>query len=105
MISSIDPIPSIDYSLGAIFSVQDRELDHISSSKRDEIVRIFKRLSTIRIPLSLMDFSNEPCQDSFASWYRNDEALMGSCKAGMCYDHGSIIQPVVNDEQHASNDH
>lgn len=75
-----DPIPYVDYSLGAIFAVQDRELDHISSSKRDEVIRIFKRLSPVRSPPSLMDLSNEPCSDTFASWYRNDEALMGRCK-------------------------
>ncbi|RQM04530.1 hypothetical protein DH86_00004444 [Scytalidium sp. 3C] len=70
-------------------SEKDRELGHISSSKRDEIVRIFKRLSTIKVPPSLMDLANEPCHDGFASWYRNNEALMESCKAGQTQE-GSI---------------
>ena len=99
-----DPIPSIDYSLRAVFSVQDRELGHISSSKRDEIVRIFKRLSAIKVPPSLIDLANEPCHDGFASWYRNNEALMESCKAGTCCERGTIIKSYVNYKQHASND-
>ena len=99
-----DPIPSIDYSLRAIFSVQDRELGHIGSSKRDKVVRIFKSLSTIKVPPSSTDLASEQLHDSFASWYRNNEALMESCKAGRCCDLDTIIQRYVNHKQHASDD-
>jgi hypothetical protein len=50
----------------------------------------------IKVPPSLTDLANEPCHDGFASWYRNDEALMGSCKAGTCCGHDVIIQPFIN---------
>ena len=68
------------------------------------MVRIFKNLSTIKAPPSSTDLTNDHPHDGFASWYRNNEALMESCKAGGCCGLDPIIQLYVNDEQHASDD-
>lgn len=79
--SFLDPVPSINYSIKAIFSAQDRGLDNISSTKQDEIDRIFKRMSLVQAQLSLVDIGDGQCHDGYASWYRNDAALMESCRA------------------------
>lgn len=80
----------------AIFSAQDRGLDNISSTKQDEIDRIFKRISLVQAQLSLVDLGDEQCHDGYASWYRNDAALMENCRAGTSHNHDSITSKLAN---------
>ena len=78
-----EPVPSIDYSLKTIFTAQDRGLRHISTCKQNEIDQIFRRLSKLESRYSIADSWNEQHGDGFASWYRDDMALMESYTAGM----------------------
>ena len=68
----------------------------MSNSKQDEIDRIFKRLSMIQAQPSLVDPGNEQCHDGFASWYRNDVALMEKCRAGTSRNHDSTTTKLAN---------
>ena len=78
-----EPVASIDYSLGAIFSAQDRRFRHISNSKQDEIDRIFRRLSKLQTSQSSEDLASDKCSNGFASWYGNNMTLMERYRAGM----------------------
>ncbi len=45
---------------------------------------------------SLVDLGNEQCHDGFASWYRNDVALMESCRSGRSHNHDVITINAAN---------
>ena len=77
-----DPVPSIDFSLRAVFLAQNRMLGNLSSAKQQEIDQIFKRMSSIQTS-SLMDSSDEQWRDGYTRWYDDDLALMETCKTGM----------------------
>ena len=68
------------------------------------MVEIFKSLSTVKVPPSSTDLANEQLHDGFASWYRNNETLMESCKAGRSCNLDTIIHLYVDHKQHASDD-
>ena len=50
----------------------------------------------IRAQPSLVDFGNEQYHDGFASWYKNDVALMESCKAGTFRNHDTVTIESAN---------
>lgn len=63
---------------------------YLSNSKRDKIDRILGRLVMIYAQRSLVYPGDEQCHGGFASWYRDDVALMGSYRAGTSRNHDII---------------
>lgn len=47
-------------------------------------------MSLVQAQLSLVDLGDEQCHDGYASWYRNDAALMESCRAGTSRNRDTI---------------
>ena len=64
----------------------------MSSNKQDQIDQIFKRISQSQKQSSSIDISDEQYHhDGHASWYRNDAALMESCRAGTFSNYDGVI--------------
>lgn len=78
-----DPIPSVNFSLKAIFSSQDRWHEGMRNFKQEEIYRIFESLSRIQTRLSTASLNDEDCRNGYTAWYWNDAVLMENCRNGM----------------------
>ncbi|TVY85215.1 Terrein cluster-specific transcription factor terR [Lachnellula suecica] len=83
--SFLDPIPSVNFSLKAIFLWQDRGHENMSSAKQNEIYRIFERISPVQAQQSSIILNDKEYRNSYASWYWNDAALMENCKTA-CFE-------------------
>ena len=53
-------------------------------------------MSLVQAQLSLVDLGDEQCHDGYASWYRNDAALMESCRAGTFRNPDTITIKLAN---------
>ncbi|KAH8804517.1 hypothetical protein F5884DRAFT_884048 [Xylogone sp. PMI_703] len=85
MRSFLDSIPSVNFSLKAIFSSQDRWHENTRNSKQEEICRIFERISHVQTHLPPVNLNDSDCRGGYASWYWNDPALIENCRAA-CFD-------------------
>lgn len=63
----------------------------MSSNKQDQIDQIFTRMSQSQREISAVDLDDEQYLDGYASWYRNDTALMAICRAGTFSNHETVI--------------
>ncbi|KAH8799105.1 hypothetical protein F5884DRAFT_905564 [Xylogone sp. PMI_703] len=85
MRSFLDFIPSVNFSLKAIFSSQDHRHENTRNSKEEEIYRIFERISHVQTHLPPVNLNDSDCRGGYASWYWNDPALIENCRAA-CFD-------------------
>ncbi len=53
-------------------------------------------MSLIQAQLSLVDLGDEQCHNGYARWYRDDAALMESCRAGTSLNHDTITIKLAN---------
>jgi hypothetical protein len=79
--SDIDPVPSLNFSLIAIFSWQDISNQMLSNTEQEDIQRIFSSISPVHNQQTPANTTYEH-QHTYASWYWNDAALMESCRSG-----------------------
>ena len=77
----IDPVPSLNFSLNAIFSWQDSSNQMLNSTEQEDVQRIFSSISPVHNQETPVNTSDEH-QHTYASWYWNDAALMESCISG-----------------------
>nr|BBL33410.1 hypothetical protein [Helminthosporium velutinum] len=76
-----DPIPSLNFSLRAIFSWQDCSNQVSNNTEQEDVQRIFSSISPVNNQQTPTN-TNEEHQRTYASWYWNDTALMERCVNG-----------------------
>lgn len=79
--SNADPIPSLNFSLRAIFSWQDCSNPMLNSTEQEDVQRIFSSISPVNNQQTSVNTSDEH-QHTCASWYWNDTTLMESSLNG-----------------------
>lgn len=78
---TLDAVPSLDFSLNAIFSWHNFSNQMLSSTEQEDIERIFSSIKPVRDQQVPMNISDEH-QLTYDSWYWNDTALVENCISG-----------------------